>query len=338
MLRRKRFWFGLVITVAFLAFFLIRTDFGEIRDSFSGADYALAVASIPLYFIGYWFRAYRWRLLLQPLKSVSTVRLYPVVLIGLMSNNIAPARIGELVRAYLVGERERIDKSAAFGTIALDRVFDGLTLVAILGVMVLVSGANTGVKSLGLGAAALFVAGTTVLVAMALSPTRVRGWVSRLLRLLPGALSGRIEGLLDSFLSGLASVRSPSILALGAAASLASWLLEASMYYVVGEAFNLNVGFDVYLVVVSAANLALSVFASPGGVGPFEVTTREVLVFFNVGSAAASAYAIALHALLLAPVIAVGALIVWFSRVTMREILEVPDAVPPGTKPSGALE
>ena len=338
MLRRKRFWFGLLITAAFLAVFLARTDFGEIRESFSGADYALAVAGVPLYFIGYWFRAYRWHLLLRPVKHIATRRLYPVVLIGLMSNNVAPARIGELVRAYLVGQRERIDKSAAFGTIALDRTYDGLTLVAILGVMVLVSDANTGVKSLGLGAAALFIAGTAVLVAMAMSPTRVRGWLSRLVRLLPDGLAGRIEGILDSFLSGLAGVRSPSILLLGAAASLASWILEAGMYYVVGEAFNLDVGFEAYLVVVSAANLALSVFASPGGVGPFEVTTREVLVFYGVGSAAASAYAIALHALLLAPVIAVGAVLIWSSRVSMREIMGVPDTTPPGVRPTGALE
>jgi hypothetical protein len=338
MLRRKRFWFGLVITTAFLAVFLARTDFGEIRHAFSGADYALAVAGVPLYFIGYWFRAYRWRLLLSPVKNVSTARLYPVVLIGLMSNNIAPARIGEIVRAYLVGQREAVDKSAALGTIALDRLYDGLILVAILGVMVLISGADTGVKSLGLGAAALFVMGAAVIVAMAMSPTLVRGWLNRLVRLLPDRIAVRIEGLLDSFLSGLAGVRSPSILLLGAGASLASWLLEAGTYFVVGEAFHLDVGFDAYLVVVSAANLALSVFASPGGVGPFEVTTREVLIFFDVAGASASAYAIALHALLLAPVIAVGAILVWSSRVSMREIMGIPDRAPPGVSPSGALE
>ena len=338
MLRRKRFWFGLVITTVFLGVFLARTDFGEIRHSFSGANYLLAVAGVPLYFMGYWFRTYRWRLLLLPVKSIPTVRLYPVVLIGLMTNNVAPARIGELVRAYLVGQRESIDKSAAFGTIALDRIFDGLTLVAILGVMVLVSGANAGVKSLGLGAAGLFVAGTAVLVAMAMSPTLVRGWISRLLRFMPQKPAERIEGVVDSFLSGLAGVRSPSILLLSGAASLTSWLLEASMYFVVGEAFHLDVGFEAYLVVVSAANLALSVFASPGGVGPFEVTTREVLVFFGVGSAAASAYAIALHALLLAPVIAVGALLIWSSRISMREIFGAPASVPSSPRASGALE
>jgi glycosyltransferase 2 family protein len=338
MLRRKRFWLGLVITVAFLGFFLIRTDFGEIRDAFSGADYALALAGVPLYFAGYWFRSLRWSVLLRPIKSIETARLYPVVIIGLMTNNIAPMRIGELVRAYLVGQREDIPKSAALGTIALDRLFDGLTLVAILGVMVVVSGADTGVKSLGLGAAAIFLAGAAVLVAMALSPTLVRGWVSRVVSMLPDRLAERIEDVLDSFLSGLAGVRSPSTLLLAGVASLASWLLEAGMYFVVGEAFHLDVGFDAYLVVTAAANLALSVFASPGGVGPFEVTTREVLIFYGVGGAAASAYAIALHALLLAPVIAVGAILIWSSRVSMREIMGIPNTAPPGVSASGVLE
>jgi uncharacterized protein (TIRG00374 family) len=338
MLRRKRFWFGLVVTVVFLSFFVVRTDFEEIREAFSGADYALALAGIPLYFAGYWFRAFRWHLLLRPIKDIETSRLYPVVIMGLMTNNIAPLRIGELVRAYLVGQREDVPKSAALGTIALDRLYDGLTLVAILGVMVLVSGADTSVKSLGVGAAALFVAGAAVLVAMALSPKLVRGWLGRLVHLLPEKLATRVEGVLDSFLSGLAGVRSPSTLLVAALASLASWLLEAGMYYMVGEAFHLGVGFDAYLVVASAANLALSVFASPGGVGPFEVTTREVLIFYDVGSAAASAYAIALHALLLGPVIAAGALLIWSSRISMREIMGIPKTTPPGVSPSGALE
>jgi glycosyltransferase 2 family protein len=325
-LRRKRFWFGLVVTVAFLAFFLLRTDFDDIWESFAGADYWLAAAAVPLYFIGYAFRALRWRYLLQPIASIPVTRLYPVVIIGLMSNNIAPARIGELVRAYLLGEREKMSKSTAFGTIAIDRAFDGLTLVAILGSVAVLSGTDAGIRSLGIGAALIFLAGTVVLVAMALSPTLVRGWVTRLIALLPGTLAARAESVVDAFLSGLVVIRSPLILLKAAVASLASWLLEAGMYYVVGEAFHLNVGFEVYLMIAAAANLALSVFASPGGVGPFEVTTREVLVYFGVGSAAASAYAIALHALLLVPVILVGLAMIWSSRITLKEILGVSES------------
>jgi glycosyltransferase 2 family protein len=322
-LRRKRFWFGFIIAGVFLAFFLVRIDFEEIRQSFAGADYVLAIASVPLYFVGFWFRTLRWHLLLKPIADIPTTRLYPVVLIGLMSNNVAPARIGEVVRAYLVGNRESISKSTALGTIALDRVFDGLTLVAILGVMTIVSGADAGVKSLGVGAALIFAAGTGVLVAMAMSPARVRHWLSRFIRLLPERFGEAAERLVDSFLSGLVVIRSPSILLLAAFVSLVSWLLEASMYYVVGEAFHLDVGFDAYLIVTAASNLALSVFASPGGVGPFEVTAREVLTFFGARSADASAYALALHALLLGPVILIGILLIWTSRISMSEIMGV---------------
>lgn len=328
MWRRKRFWLGLIITVGFLAFFLGRTDFDGIGDAFRGVNYALAFAGVPVYLLGYWFRALRWSLLLRPVKRIPVSRLYSVVIIGLMSNNIAPARIGELVRAYLVGQRESVNKSAAFGTIALDRVFDGLTLVAILGAMIAISGADTGVRTLGLGAAAMFVVGTAVLVAMAMSPTRVRGWIARIIKLLPASIAVRLDALLDAFLSGLAGIRSPSILVLAALASLVSWLLEATTYYLVGRAFNLDVGLDAYLVIVSAANLALSVFASPGGVGPFEVTTREVLIFFGIGSAVASAYALALHAILLVPVILLGLALLWRSRLSVRELMGV--AEPPG--------
>jgi uncharacterized protein (TIRG00374 family) len=337
MIRRKRFWLGLCVSAVFLALFLARTDFEEIRESFAGADYLLAFAAIPLYFVGYWLRTLRWRYLLQPVKSVSTSRLYPITIIGLMANNIAPARIGELVRAYLVGERESISKSTALGTIAVDRAFDGLTLVAILGVVTTVSGTSAGHQSLGIGAAALFFAGTIFLAGLAWSPVRVRGWLLRLSQRMPARLADKAEELIDSFLTGLVAVRSPSLLAKAAVASLASWVMEALMYYAVGEAFHLGVDFDVYLIIAAAANLALSVIASPGGVGPFELATQEVLVVFGVSSAASAAYAIALHALLLGPVILAGFLLIWSAQISLRELLGIPKpaAAPPLAKAGG---
>ncbi len=337
MLRRKRFWLGLAISVVFLAFFLARTDFDDIREAFSGADYPLACAAVPIYFAGYWLRALRWRLLLRPVASIPTARLYPVVIIGLMTNNVAPMRLGEIVRAYLVGERESMSKSTAFGTIAVDRAFDGLALVAIFGAVTTLSHTDAGRQSLGVGAALLFLAGAAVLAGLAFSPVRVRGLLLQLAAFAPARLASTAEEMLDAFLAGLAALRSPGVMLLAAAASVASWVVEASMYYVVGEAFHLEVGFDVYLMIVAAANLALSIFASPGGVGPFELATREILVLYNVGSASASAYAIALHALLLVPVIILGFALLWSMHFSFRQIMGMSEQTQ--TPPSqGSLE
>src|SRR5215207_5828090 len=303
LLRQKRVWLGLAISVACLAFFLARSDLGEIRESFHGANYALAFAAVPVYFVAFWLRTLRWQALLKPIAHVPAIRLYPIALIGLMGNNIAPARVGELVRAYLVGEREHMPKTTALGTIAVDRAFDGLTLVATLGICTAIAGGDARVKSLGIVTALTFFAASGVLVALAAAPTRARIVVLAIVRLLPGKLESKVEGLVDSFLSGLVAIRRPSALLLGAVLSVASWGAEAAMYVMIGNAFHLDIGLDVYLIITAAPNLALSILASPGGVGPFEVTTREVLVYFGTNSAQASAYALALHALLLGPVI-----------------------------------
>jgi uncharacterized membrane protein YbhN (UPF0104 family) len=151
---------------------------------------------------------------------------------------------------------------------------------------------------------------------------------------LPEKVSGPLEVMLESFLTGLAAIRSPFVLVKAAVASFASWLIEATMYYIIGQAFDLHVGFEVYLLIVATANLALSVLASPGGVGPFEVATREVLVFFDVASASASAYALALHVLLLGPVIIVGFILLWSTQFSLSEILGVRKPAPVNTVPA----
>jgi glycosyltransferase 2 family protein len=330
LLRRKRFWLSLVIMVGFLAFALARTDISEIFDAFGRADYLLALAAVPLYFVGFWIRTIRWGLLLRPVSDVSTLRLYPVVLIGLMANNLAPARVGELVRAYLLGERESLNKSTALGTIAVDRAFDGLTLVAILGITTVLSGGHAGVRLLGVLTALAFAVGTIALAAFALSP-RARVWLAKLLEMLPGGVAQKLEGVIEGFLTGLVSIRSPLVLVKAGIASVASWLVEATMYWVVGQAFHLDVGIETYLLIVSSANLALSLVATPGGVGPFETATVVILSQFGIDPGLREAYALALHALLLGPVIIVGLVALSLSHFSLSQIFGIsqPAVAPP---------
>ena len=65
----------------------------------------------------------------RPVSPVT--RLYPVVIIGYMSNNLLPARLGELVRSYYLAQREGVSGSSALATIAVERVYDGVTLLAL---------------------------------------------------------------------------------------------------------------------------------------------------------------------------------------------------------------
>ena len=150
---------------------------------------------------------------------------------------------------------------------------------------------------------------------------RAGRWVERLIGLLPHALRQRARGLVDSFLSGLQCLQSPYVVSLVLATSLGAWLLEALMYYLVGLSFDIGEGFAAYLMVAAAANLAITLPSASGGIGPFELLAKETLTFLGVGSAVAGAYAVALHGLLLLPVIVAGLFFLWTINLSLGRTL-----------------
>lgn len=317
MLRSPRVWLGFIITVVFVGLFLLNTDFDEIGDAFSEANYAIAFASLPVYFAGVWVRTIRWQYLLRPVVRLPTRTLFPIVIVGLMANNLIPARAGEFVRAYILGERARVSKAASLGTIAVDRLFDGLTLVPMLLIVLAFVGSSEefplpavdwtiDLVQLAVLMAALFGVALGVLFLLAFSQVW-RGRFDRLVTAItPERFRPSIEGLAHSFFDGLSVLRSPVDLAIAWVMSTVSWLLEATMYYMIGRAFEIDVGFQHYLLATAAANLAISIIASQGGIGPFELVTKQVFVAAAVTDGVAKAYAIGLHALVLLPVIALG--------------------------------
>ncbi|MGA2286002.1 MAG: lysylphosphatidylglycerol synthase transmembrane domain-containing protein, partial [Dehalococcoidia bacterium] len=265
---------------------------------------------------------------MRPLGELRVTALYPIVIIGFMANNLIPARAGELVRAYVVGEREKVSKMAALGTIAVDRVFDGITLLPILLIVGAVSGVNSELRTIAIWMTAIFGLLLVVLVVLALSAGLSRTAVDLALRLVPARLKPNVRALAESFLTGLHSFRSPIDMFLASATSVASWLLEATMYYMVGLAFGLHLGFDIYLLICAGANLAIAVIATQGGVGPFEFVAQQTAIHFGVASGLASAYAVALHALVLLPVIAVGLYALWAINLSLGEVLRGKGATP----------
>lgn len=96
MLKSRGFWIGMVVTALLLGWFVWRNwdKFPDMKRAFEDADWKLAILALPVYFLGLFVRTIRWQYLLRPVRKVSALRLYPVVLVGLMANNVLPARAG----------------------------------------------------------------------------------------------------------------------------------------------------------------------------------------------------------------------------------------------------
>jgi uncharacterized protein (TIRG00374 family) len=338
LLKSRGFWIGIAVSVVLIGLFVRSTDFGEVRTAFEDVNWLLALASLPVYFLGLWVRTIRWQYLLRPVKRVSAIRLYPVVIIGLMANNLIPARAGEIARAYVLGQRERISKTTSLGTIAVDRLFDGITLVPMMLIVVAFasSDANFDVgvgswtvslnfESLGIVMAVVFGLALLFLSYLAFSENG-RTLLHKIVhRFTPAALKPSVEKLLHSFFDGLHALRSPVDMGVALIMSIISWTLEALMYYMVARAFSIDEPFYVFLLLTAAANLVIAVVATQGGVGPFElVVSRTIIAFATTESidSVANAYAIGLHALLLFPIIALGLYLMWSMKLTFGDMLK----------------
>ncbi len=332
-----RFWLAIGISVVFLGIFLSRLDLRETWELMVEANYFLLAPAVVVYFGSVYFRTLRWQYLMAPVKRLSVSRLYPVVVVGYMANNILPVRLGEVVRAYYVGEREKVSKVSALATIAVERVFDGLTLLffaAVVGLFLPIVGLLQGLADeagvpwilLAMAMSMPFVGVLLFMIAAAASPAWFVVLLDRTTGLLPGRVRDRVRALVNGFIDGLASLKDPRRLALVFILSLPVWLAEALMYYIVAFSFDLDKSFGaaelagVILLVTAVSNLATAIPAAGGGVGAFEVAAATTLTLLGAEASAAGAYTIVVHAALLIPVTLLGFVFLWSEKVSFGQL------------------
>ena len=345
---RPHLWLGIAISGAMLLFFVTQLDAGEMVTLLAEANYFYLIPAVGLYFLGVLFRAYRWRFLLTPMRRIPVRRLYPVVVIGYTANNLLPMRLGELVRSYYLARRENLSTSSALGSVAVERVFDGLTLIALVALtapLLLLLGEfdwTTGISQ----SAAIALAAVVVLAFGGLLAffTLLASWpgfeaaVARLLRLIPGKPGRLAVSFFASFVSALGILNSPRKHLALIGLSLPIWVCEFLVYFLVSYSFNIGAYFDslgVYLLAIglltATSNLATGIPSAVGGIGPFEVVAQQTLIALGIGATVAGAYSVFVHLVALwLPVNLVGIaiIIVILARqsISLKQLLGEPPA------------
>ena len=128
--KRWQFWAAMLISAVFLYFALRGLPLDEFWVALTNANYWWLIPGVAVYFIGLWARAWRWHYLLRPVKAISTNAMFPIVAIGYFGNNIYPARAGEVLRAVILKRKEDVPISMSLATIIVERIFDGVVMLA----------------------------------------------------------------------------------------------------------------------------------------------------------------------------------------------------------------
>jgi len=314
-LKRWQFWLGLAISLLFLYFALRGLGLKDLGDALRGANYAWLLPGVAVYFIAVWVRAWRWHYLVRPVKSVPTRKMFPIVAIGYMGNNIYPARAGEVFRALFLKSREGVPISTSLATIIVERIFDGVVMLAFvflnlpeLARLTADSGFVGSIQTVALWGTAAFFGALLVFLLAAMYPEKSFDLVSRVVnRLLPERYRQTALSLVDKFLGGLGALRSPRDALMIFFTSAIIWLLETWKYWFVMHAFPFQVSFFALMLMNGIVNLATTIPSAPGYVGTFDAPGIAVLTAYSIDKAVAAAYTLVLHIALWVPITALGA-------------------------------
>src|SRR5687768_14237148 len=137
LMNRTKILLGFLLAAVFLYLFLRNMDPQQLWSEVRRGDPSWLILCGVLGFFNYFVRSYRWGFFFEPIKKTSLNNLFRTTVIGFALNTIFPAKIGEVIRPYLLGSKENISKSTAMATVVVERVFDSAAILLFLTVYLL---------------------------------------------------------------------------------------------------------------------------------------------------------------------------------------------------------
>ena len=298
---------GILLSVALLAVVLYRADLSKVAAALRGADYRYLPLVVFIYLTSFLLRSWRWEVLLRPVKSgIGFGHLFSTIIIGWTTNNLLPARVGELVRAYLIGKRESISKSASLATIVVERILDGFILLVFLFASMLLLTNPLETLHFGLYVLAVFILILAILVFMTFKNDLALVYFKKAVKILPDRFSASMIGLFEAFLKGLQSLRDARQTLKGLTLSGGLWAIEALVYYLILRSFGLVLPIYAATVLLAVVNIGVILPSSPGALGTFQFFCVLGLGFFSVDKSTALALSVVLQSVMWFPVTLLG--------------------------------
>ena len=309
-----------------LLFLIVRqVNLDAIREALGHVRWTLIAAVVVLYFVGAYLRAVRWRLLFREPGGLRLAHLFAATLVGYMGNNLLPARLGEVARAYVAGRRGGLSLGYALGTVVVERVLDVLTVVVLAGLALPFLPLSDGMRQtwiLGIG-----LGGATFGGLLWIRRQGPEGpLLAALARWAPSGVWARVADLARALAEGATGCdfarRAPALVGwtvllwatYGLTAQVAFWSLDFALPWSAALALLVYLG------------VGLSLPSAPGFVGTFQFFTVAALALYGVEVSQGLTFSVILHASYFFPVTLVGWGILAAEHLTLKQLSALPVA------------
>jgi len=276
---RRWLYFAIAVVIGLAAFSMVG-DVSHLGDRMNGFAWPAFFAAIGLATANYMLRFVRWQLYLKMQDVHVPVASSAVVFGAGLSLSITPAKLGELVKSYLLREMHDIPAPRTAPIVVAERVSDLIALLCL---------AVVGVAAFGVDPTFVIAAGVLIAIGLVLLawPRPTRALIDLATR--PAKLRRLREPLHES-LGHLSSLCRPGPLALATLIAIPAWGCECVGFALICDAFpGAHVDLPLAMVIYAGTTIAGALSFLPGGLGVTEGAMTLALVRWNLDRATAVA-------------------------------------------------
>ena len=285
---------GLVVSVIFIALIFWNIDFRQLIQTFKIFNYKVLLLFVPLYVIGLYIRVIRWKYLLCRDSKLTVKEAFFAFTTGNTLNSYLPARAGDFWRAYHVGKKLNESKMKLLGSIILERIIDGISVLLILFFAVLTYFKHQWILNITYIAAALFI-GSLGAFYLVFKFNKISWFFEKISNI--HFLSrfknqfDRIASLLNKFMQGFQALNNPKCFSMAFLTSCIAWGIECILTYILIMGFGHFYGFSIAFFVISFIALSTIIPSSSVFVGPYQFAYILALGIYHIDKSNALAIA-----------------------------------------------
>jgi len=320
---------SLIVGLLLLAVLILWTGIDKLGAAIGSASPLWLAAAASVVLPVYVLRAIRWKLLLSPVKqNLGVGNAFWSTGVGFLVNTLVPVRLGEFVRAYVLGEKEGTGFAPSFSSIVVERTLDLIGLLSIGIVTMFLVSTQAELSSIVVdifqAVAVLIAVILAVMVVGIKKETLIIGWVFGLTSRIPFVkkYSSRISEFASSLIKGVQGLsQDPKRFVVNMSLTWILWLIQTTTIYLIFQAFN----YPLPLLAAFLGGVLMAVShilpATPGYVGSYEAFW--VLIFTLLGVPQVDlllAMAVISHLVGLLPIIIIGCVSIVWLGVSFEEI------------------
>lgn len=309
---KMRLWLGIIVGAIFLILALHNIRLPDLLGALTQANALFLIAALGSVLSTSLAKAIRWKLLFFPRhRGLHLARLFSVLFIGQTVNSVLPARLGEIARAYLVGELEKVSKSWTLSTIIVEKALDSMMLLLLMAALVPSVPLPVWIRSSELTLVVVLAFLLLFLVSLAHKRGRQNSLIERTMRYIPLSKRLGLSQKISLALQSLEPLKDGKAMAGLLLLSVIVWALALSTNALTLAAMNMNLPLWVSALLLVVLQVGSSIPTSPGRIGVFHYLCILTLSLVAVDRSRALGFALVLHLIVYAPMIILGTLFMW---------------------------